>query len=223
MRDMSLDPRVDHYLVNSPIIKRRLQKYYKRDSEILYPPIELSQYYNDGDYGYYLHLGRLDEEKGVPEIVSAFEELDERLVMAGGVGDITKSLIKRIETAENINRAGFVSEEEKFKLLSRCSGVVFNGQNEDFGIVPIEANASGKAVIARNDGFPGIFIADGYNGLLHDGTARGIKRAVVRMGETEFSITQEPYISQFNFSSFSENLRNAIKQEYKKFIIIKMK
>jgi len=105
-RDMAIDPRVDHYLVNSPIIERRLWKYYKRDSEVLYPPVELDRYYNDGDHEFYLHLGRLDEEKGVPEVVAAFEELDEQLVMAGGAGDVDDSVMDRIERAENIEWKG---------------------------------------------------------------------------------------------------------------------
>lgn len=63
MRDMAIGPRVDHYVVNSPIIRRRLWKYYKRDSEVLYPPVELNRYYNTNDHGFYSHLDRLDNRK----------------------------------------------------------------------------------------------------------------------------------------------------------------
>lgn len=186
-RDAAIDSRVDHYFVNSPIIKRRLWKYYKRDSEILYPPISVENYYNDGDEGYFLHLGRLDEEKGVPAIVNAFENLDHELVFAGGMGDINEDVAQRIERMENIEWRGFVEEQEKYDLLAGCSAVIFNGQNEDFGIVPIEANASGKPVLARHEGFPGIFIEEGENGVLHDGTDEGIRRSVDTFGELAFN------------------------------------
>lgn len=209
-RDMAVDPRVDRYLVNSPIIERRLWKYYKRDSEVLYPPVELDRYYNDGDHDFYLHLGRLDNEKGVPAVVRAFERLDEQLVMAGGAGDIDDSVLKRIERSENIEWRGFVDEDEKIELLARCTAVVFNGRNEDFGIVPIEANASGKPVIARNDGFPGVFIDEGDNGVLHDGTEHDVEQAIGRLRETDLSVSAEEHVSTFAFETFSERIRGIV-------------
>jgi len=213
-RDMAVDPRVDRYLVNSPIIERRLWKYYKRDSEVLYPPVEVDRYYNDGDHEFYLHLGRLENEKGVPAVVGAFEGLDERLVMAGGDGDVDESVLKRIERAENIEWRGFVDENKKLELLARCSAVVFNGRNEDFGIVPIEGNASGKPVVSRNDGFPGVFVEEGNNGVLHDGTEHGIKQAIDRIRTMDLSVEPEAFVSQFSFETFSRSVREGIKTSY---------
>jgi glycosyltransferase involved in cell wall biosynthesis len=211
---MAVDPRVDQYLVNSPIIKRRLWKYYKRDSKVLYPPVEVDRYYNDGDHGFYLHLGRLDEEKGVPAVVGAFEGLNECLVMAGGVGDIDRSVLNRIEQAKNVEWRGFVDEDEKFELLARCSAVVFNGRNEDFGIVPIEANASGKPVVSRDDGFPGMFVDEGTNGVLHDGTEQDIKQAITRLREMDLLVQSRTHVTPFTTDSFLEELRNIISYEY---------
>ena len=208
-RDMAVDPRVDHYFVNSPIIERRLWKYYKRDSEVLSPPVELNRYYNDGDHGYFLHLGRLDEEKGVPEVISAFEGLDEQLVMAGGAGDVDDAVLDRIERAENIEWRGFVDESEKFELLARCTAVVFNGHNEDFGIVPIEANASGKPVLSRNEGFPGAFVGKG-NGRLHDGTAGSIQRSIGEFAENHPTVDPGKHVSRFSIDTFTERTRDAI-------------
>jgi glycosyltransferase involved in cell wall biosynthesis len=213
-RDMAIDPRVDRYVVNSPIIKRRLWKYYKRESEILYPPVEVERYYNDGDHGFYLHLGRLDEEKGIIPIFRAFQELGLRLVMAGGAGDVGESVLKRIERAHNTEWRGFVDEDEKFELLARCSAVVFNGRNEDFGIVPIEANASGKPVISRDDGFPRMFVEEGRNGVLHDGTERGIRQAIDRVRKNEMSVTGEVDVSQFSFEIFSKKIRELVKTSH---------
>ncbi|MFB6077361.1 MAG: glycosyltransferase [Halarchaeum sp.] len=215
MRDATLDARVDHYFANSPIIERRLWKYYKRESEVLYPPVELDAYRNDGDSGYYLHLGRLDEEKGVPAVVEAFNGLDERLVMAGGRGDVSDDVMARIERAENVDYRGFVSEDEKRDLLAGCTALVFNGRNEDFGIVPIEANASEKPVLARDDGFPGIYIRDGENGLLHDGTAAGIRDAVERARSwTEGTMNVE----RFSETAFREQVRETLAETYRETI-----
>ncbi|MFC6787162.1 glycosyltransferase [Halobaculum halobium] len=213
MRDQTLDPRVDQYFVNSPVIKRRLWKYYKRDSTVLYPPLDLNQYQDEGDQGYYLHLGRLDEEKGVPAVIDAFEKLDEHLVMAGGRGDIAEATIDRIRGAENIDYKGFVSENEKIELLAGCTAVVFNGRNEDFGIVPIEANASGKPVLARDEGFPGVYVRSGENGYLHDGTTDGIRDAIDRM-RSERPGTDGMNVDEFSTETFQHKLEELLEEAF---------
>lgn len=213
MRDASLDSRVDYYFSNSPIIQRRLWKYYKRESRVLYPPLDLERYRLESDEGFYLHLGRLDEEKGVPAIVDAFAGTDHSLVMAGGMGDISGSVRDEIVTEDNIEHRGFVDESEKFDLLATCRAVVFNGKNEDFGIVPIEANASGKPVLARDDGFPGLFVTDGENGYLHDGMAAGIHEAVERLEANPLDVSSVD-VDRFSSESFAFTLRESIQEWY---------
>jgi glycosyltransferase involved in cell wall biosynthesis len=216
-RDMAIDPRVDHYLVNSPIIKRRLWKYYKRDSEVLYPPVDLEACHIGEDEGYYLHLGRLDKEKGVPEIVDAFQGSNHRLVLAGGSGDVNDTVRDDIERASNVDYRGFVEESEKFNLLARCRALVFNGRNEDFGIVPIEANASGKPVLTRAEGFPGVFVEDGENGYLHDGTASGILAAIDRFENEGIDGDPCDQTDQFSMDTFTRTLTSSIEEAYRSF------
>jgi glycosyltransferase involved in cell wall biosynthesis len=216
-RDTAIDPRVDHYLVNSPIIERRLWKYYKRDSEILYPPVNLDACQTDEDGGYYLHLGRLDEEKGVPAVVSAFHGTDHRLVFAGGEGSIEDAVRRRIESASNVEYQGFVPEETKYDLLANCRAVVFNGRNEDFGIVPIEANASGKAVLTRDEGFPGIFVEDGKNGYTHDGTPSGIVDAIEQFERNGIDGDPRQQVETFSTVAFEEQINSTIAREYDSF------
>ncbi|QSG06959.1 glycosyltransferase [Halapricum desulfuricans] len=216
-RDMAVDPRVDHYMANSPVIARRLQKYYKRDSTVVYPPVDLEACYVAEDEGYYLHLGRLDDEKGVPEIVEAFQDIDHRLVLAGGEGDIDEAVRRRIERADNVEYRGFVPESEKYDLLAGCRAVVFNGRNEDFGIVPIEANASGKAVLARNEGFPGLFVEDGENGYFHDGTSPGISDAIKRFEREGVNGDPMGVAEQFGKSQFERALRDTIETQWAEF------
>jgi len=138
-------------------------------------------YRDEGDEGFYLHLGRLDEEKGIEAVVAAFAGSDRKLVLCGGEGDAGDEVRAQIDRAPNIDYRGFVSQDEKYRLLATCRALVFNGRNEDFGIIPIEANASGKPVLARDEGFPSLFVEDGENGFLHDGTAEGIAYAVDRL------------------------------------------
>lgn len=216
--DSIVDSRVDYYLVNSPIIRRRLWKYLKRDSKILYPPIELKRYKFKEFGDYYLYLGRLDREKGVVEIVKAFARLGKRLILAGGRGTAYGEVKKIIEKTPNIEYIGFVSEDEKLRLLSECKAVVFNAVNEDFGIVPIEANASGKPCISVASGFPGIFIKDGLNGILHDGSVDGIVCAIERFEKMNFDPDRiREFVSEFDISVFRKKLRNYLKEFYNEF------
>ena len=217
MRDQTVDPRVDHYFANSPIIARRLRKYYNRESEVLYPPVELDSYYDDGDQGFYLHLGRLDEEKGIEQVIDAFVDSNKHLALAGGRGDIDEGVLQRVQRASGVTYRGFVDETEKLDLLATCRAVVFNGRNEDFGIVPIEANASGKPCLARGDGFPGLFITDGENGYLHDGSARGIRTAVERFEEDGIEGDPVEQVETFSTGAFHDQLESSVVQRYSRF------
>lgn len=211
-KDVTVDPRVDRYLSNSPIIKRRLWKFLKRESTVLYPPVKLKEYHNDGDHGYYLHLGRLDEQKGVSAIVRAFEGTDRDLILAGGRGDVDEQVLTDISNAPNIEYRGFVSDSQKRNLLARCSAVVFNGRNEDFGIVPIEANASGKPAIVPLEGFPGVFVRDGKNGYRHDRSPEGIRSEVRRFEERGVSGNPQSFVDRFSLNHFSQQLKSEVKR-----------
>lgn len=217
MRDAALDPRVDHYLVNSPVVRRRLWKFYKRDSTVVYPPVTLSSYDLAESEEFYLHLGRLDREKGIEAVVKAFAGSDRRLVLAGGAGDAPESLRQRLREDDAFDYRGFVSEGTKYDLLARCRAVVFNGRNEDFGIVPIEANASGKACLARNDGFPGTYIEDGVHGFVHDGSAAGIRNALQRFEREGLRGDPTRDLEQFSERTFARNVRSFVAARFDDF------
>jgi len=210
MRDVIVDPRVERYFANSPVVARRIEKYYGRDAMVLHPPVELDAYRTGEDEGFYLHLGRLDEEKGVPAVVDAFAGSEYRLVMAGGKGDVDTEVRERIRNADTIEYRGFVNDAEKYDLLSRCRAVVFNGHNEDFGIVPIEANASGKAALVRDDGFPGLFVDEGVNGYHHDGTPEGITDAVEQFERDSVRDDPVEHAREFGLDSFQRTLRTTL-------------
>jgi len=217
-RDAAVDPRVDHYLANSPVVARRLWKYHKRESDVLSPPIDLDTYRNEGDDGYYLHLGRLDHEKGVPAVVTAFAGTDHDLVLAGGEGDAADAVREEVRRVESIDYRGFVSEAEKADLLANCRALVFNARNEDFGIVPIEALASGKAALTRDEGFPTRVVADGETGYRHDGTPAGIREAVERFERDGIDGDPRRRANEFSREAFEERLADTVEDAYAAFV-----
>lgn len=215
-RDAAVDDRVGAYLANSPVIARRLWKFYGRDAEVVYPPVDVEEYEPGPPGEFYLHVGRLDREKGVEAVVEAFAGGEHDLVLVGPDGDATAAVERLVEAAPNIERRGFVPEAEKRELLSRCRAVVFNGAGEDFGIVPIEALASGKATLARDEGFPGLFVHEGETGLLHDGTAASVWEAVERFEANPFG--PDPAAAErFSRERFDRELRETLAAEYREF------
>jgi glycosyltransferase involved in cell wall biosynthesis len=206
MRDISVDPRVDRYVANSPVVQERIRSFWNRDSTVVYPPIDTDSYWSEPSEGFYLHIGRTDIEKGVMDVVSAFQDSDAELKMIGSIGSWDPR--DEISDHPNIEWLGFVSEREKRSLLAQCEALIFNGIEEDFGIVPIEALASRKPVLVRSDGgFPSQVIDDGINGYHHDGSPAGIRNAMRRLEDGELDVEATDV---FDISHFEEQMREVI-------------
>jgi len=212
--DQSVDSRVDNYITISPIVKRRLWKYLKRDSDIIYPPIDCSKYQNKSSEDYFLFLSRIEPEKRPEEAIQACINTHQKLIIAG-TGSLSKKLESKYKNNKNIVFAGFVKEEDKIELLSHCEALIYTPIAEDFGIVPIEALASGKPVICSNDGFPPTLIKDKY-GTITDGTSKGISGAIKTLPEFN-SQNLINCAKQFDFSIFKEKLNERMKFYYDDF------
>lgn len=184
----------DAWIANSELVQRRLERYWSVPSRVVHPPVEtrrLSPAATETAEGFYVALSRLRDHKRLGEICEAFRGRDAQLVVAGEGPDR-----ERLEAAapENVEFAGYVSEDEKARLLSRACAVVFAAENEDFGIVPIEAMAAGTPVIGINDGFTKHQIIDEQNGLLF---ARGHLPAALDQFEARGVEWSEPRIERF--------------------------
>jgi len=231
-RDVVIDPRVDFYICNSEITKRRLWKYLKRDSVVIHPPINLQDYRFDEQGDFILHLGRLDLAKQVGPVVRACQITKTKLILVGPEGDDKRTLayIKRGKM-KNLEYLGYVTREEKIDLLARCKCVVYNPLNEDFGIVPIEAMASGKPVIVNDTGFPPILIRKtGFvestgdieiyrGGIITKGDDKSIAKAIKLLEKHEWDPEQIKMIAQpFDFSSFRKKLLDSLENFRKQFL-----
>ncbi|MFQ6103397.1 MAG: glycosyltransferase [Candidatus Glassbacteria bacterium] len=147
--DFTASQRPDFIITNSKVTQKRIQKYYRREAEILHPPIDMSQFeLSKFQDDYFLCVSRLEPYKRVDLAISAFNELGHRLIVVGD-GSQRNELEKL--AGGNIEFLGTVSDELLCELYPRTQALIFPGE-EDFGIVPLEAQASGRPVIAYGAG-----------------------------------------------------------------------
>ena len=149
MWDKTSADRVDHYIANSTTTQKRIEKYYNKKSTIIHPMIDLSKYkISKNTKGYFLAVGRLTPYKKFDLIIEAFNELGLPLKVVG-TGIMENELEEKAK--ENIEFLGYVDDTTLKKLYSEAEALIFP-QLEDFGITPLESMASGRPVIAYNQG-----------------------------------------------------------------------
>ncbi|RKW20494.1 glycosyltransferase family 4 protein [Candidatus Gracilibacteria bacterium] len=155
--DLMASSRADLIIANSKNTSNRIKKYYRRESKILYPPVETQRFakileknnFEKPFEKYYIIISALTEFKKIEIAISGFNELEENLLIIGA-GDFRENL-EKLTKKENIKFAGAKYDDELVFLVQNSSGLIFPGE-EDFGIVPIEVMSAGKPVFAYKGG-----------------------------------------------------------------------
>ncbi len=141
--------RTDKLIANSNFVAKRIKKYYKKDSQVIYPPVNFDNFYISQKRGnYFLMVGRLIAYKRFDIAIKAFNQLGLSLKIIGRGPELGR--LKKM-AGPNIEFLGRLSDQELSKYYSECQAFIFP-QEEDFGIVAIEAMASGRPVIAYRGG-----------------------------------------------------------------------
>ncbi len=171
--DFEISQRPDILVTNSENVRKRINKFYRRDALVINPPVETENLQQlkktQGDY--FLALGRLVRGKGMDVIVAACSQLDVPLKVAGS-GPVLPEL-KKI-AGKNVEFLGQVSDEERGKLFAGAKAFIVASEDEDFGITQIESMASGTPVIAVRAGGYVETIKEGKTGEFFE---TGIKNA----------------------------------------------
>jgi glycosyltransferase involved in cell wall biosynthesis len=169
--------RVDHFVANSAFVAQRIEKYYRRASDVVHPPVAIEKFsISDEIDDYYFTCGQLVGYKRFDLAVEAFSRLGKRLIVAG-TGEEAKRL--KALAGPTVEFAGRVSDEEIARLLRRCRAFIFPGI-EDFGIAAVEAMASGRPVIAYASGGALETVVDGVTGLyFNEASVESLTRAVL--------------------------------------------
>ncbi len=146
--DVSSAMRVDEFIANSENVQRRIWKAYRRSSEVVYPPVAVNDFYTAEPEDYYLIVSELVAYKRISDAVRCFTRSGRKLKIVGG-GPEYRQL--RYTAGKTVEFCGRVPDAELRELYAKCRAVILPGE-EDFGIVPVEALASGKPVIALAKG-----------------------------------------------------------------------
>jgi glycosyltransferase involved in cell wall biosynthesis len=157
----------DVFVANSTFVAARIQQVYGRESTVIHPPVEVSSLLGvDRDPGNaYLVFGRLVPYKRVEVAIRACQRLGRKLIVAGTGRDMDRL---RCLASSSTEFLGHVPGDRVPALFARARALLFPGL-EDFGIVPVEAQAAGLPVIAHGVGGVRDSVIDGRTGVLYDG------------------------------------------------------
>lgn len=141
--------RITQFIANSEYVKKRISHFYKRDSTVIYPPVNTaSAYIADRIDDYYLSAGRLVGTKRLEILIEACNKMRRKLLIVGAGRESERW---RKMAGPTIEFTGRVSDEQLWNYYARCRAFLFAAE-EDFGIVPLEAQACGRPVIAFGRG-----------------------------------------------------------------------
>ncbi len=193
-------------------VRNRIWKYYGRTAKVLYPPIFLNKYHflECGDF--YLCVSRVDKWKRIELIVEAFREMpDKKLIIAGKIYPSYQDLVKN--SPENVRFTGSISDDELQTLYATCRGFITMAIDEDYGLTPLEAMASGKAVIAACEGGYMETVVDGYTGYLISPEVNEIKNALLKVDASPdiFREASQKRVTSFDYYLFKEEVNNYVK------------
>lgn len=203
--------RVDYYIANSHNVARRIEKYYHMPARVIHPPVNIDRFQPAADHDdYYLMLGRFLVYKHYDIVIQAFQNSDRKLKIVG-TGPEEEYLKSLARGCENIEFLGRLSDEDSKKAFERCRAFIFPSE-DDFGIVPVEAMAAGKPVIAYGVGGACETVEDGVTGVFFsEQTPQSVKEAVDRFETMHFdSQVIAEHVSHFSYDRFRQELEETV-------------
>jgi glycosyltransferase involved in cell wall biosynthesis len=208
--------RVDYFIANSNEVAKRIKKHYRRDSVVINPPVNVNFYTPvDENEDYFLIVSRLVGYKRIDIAVEAFNDLRLPLIIIGD-GPEKEKLQKMAKN--NIKFLGRLPDEKVKEYYAKCRAFIFPGE-EDFGITPVEAQASGRPVIAYGKGGVLDSIIDGVTGIFFKKQNKeGLKEAIIKFNEIKFDKNViRKHAEQFDVNVFKQKIYDFVIEKYKEF------
>lgn len=204
--------RVDHFIAISQTVRQRIAKIYRRDSTIIYPPVDTSRFAPvERNEDYYLIVGRLVPYRRIDILIEAFNKMKRPLVIAGSGRDR-----ERLESlaGPTIEFLGYIPDEDLPDLMARCRAFMWPGE-EDFGISPIQAMAAGRPVIAYAAGGALEFVVPGHTGsLFYEQSVEAIVDAVEQFDEKILDPQAiGGFAAQFDTAAFKRKMQQFVDEK----------
>ena len=217
--DQQTANRVDVFIGNSHNVANRIWRVYRRKAEVIYPPVEVDKFQPASKKDdYYVTFSRLVPYKRVDLVVEAFTKMGKPLVVLGDGPDADK--IKAI-AGSNVEFLGYQPNDVVVDVLGRAKALVF-AANEDFGITPVEGQASGCPVIAYGRGGALETVIDRETGLFfNEQTPQSLIKAVEEFENIQknFKIEKLRYnASRFSTDRFKQEYEDLVNSSYDKFL-----
>lgn len=209
--------RVDAFIANSGNVQRRIKKYYNRDSDIIYPPVETERFsLAEEKEDFFLIVSRLRPYKRVDLAIEAFNALGFPLKIIG-TGEEMDNLKKM--SGDSIEFLGALSDEQVVEYMGKAKAFL-HPQDEDFGIAAVEAMAAGTPVIAYGNGGALETVIDNETGVLFNPQTPYKLVDVIRdFDPTKFDSKKiQQHAQQFSTATFKSQIKDYIDQAYEKHI-----
>lgn len=201
--------RVDHWIANSDVVRARIKRYYASDSEVIHPPVDVDAFTPARERGdFWVIVSRLSAYKRVDVAVKAFNEVGMRLIVVGEGRE--RAALEKL-ARDNVTFTGRVDDATVKELLGSARGFIFPAE-DDFGIVCVEALASGAPVVALGLGGAREIVRDGADGALVVAPDPELFAAAVRRVEQAGFDPQDLRRSarRFDVSRFESRIRASL-------------
>lgn len=200
--------RVDMYIANSNHVRKRIKKYYRKDSEIIYPPVDTKRFKPQKEHSdYFLIVSTLSPYKKIDLAVQLFNKIGKELFI---IGDGSHYEYLKSIAASNVHVMGFKDDDTVKKYMEGCRALIFPGE-EDFGITPVEAMACGKPVLAYGKGGALETVIPGVTGeFFYEPTVESMEDGLGRLiiNEPQYNAEKiHKHAVQFSKQKFTENFK----------------
>lgn len=206
---------VDHFIAISTEIQERIKTYYNRDSVIIYPPVETDRFkpvHPDAVEDYFLIISRLIPYKRIDLAVQAATRLGVKLKIGGKGRDLDR--LKRM-AGDTVEFLGFVPDEALPSLMAKAKAFIFPGL-EDFGITPVQSQASGRPVIAYKGGGALDTVKAGITGeFFEEMTVESLMNVMATFDSTRYDVnTMRQHALQFDSKQFAKTFNDYVQSAW---------
>lgn len=220
--DFETSQRPDILIANSKNVRERIKKFYRRDSEVVYPPVDLEEFRGKSsesrieEKDYFLSLSRLWKGKGVDVIVKAAVLASVPLKVAG-TGPELDNLKQLAKGNTNIEFLGAVSDQERVKLYQGAKALIVASEEEDFGITAVESQAAGTPVIAIKSGGYLESVVEGKTGeFFEDNTPESLSKVLENFDPQKYKEADcRKQAEKFSLDQFKKQILELVKKHGK--------